>query len=489
MKLFLALLILGGLLPKLGLAANTPNVLLILVDDLKPVLGCYGDPVAKTPFMDAFAKTALRFDRAYCNQAVCAPSRYTLMLGSRSSSTGLYDLSNNLRQFYPDAVTMPQFFRQHGYRAESIGKIFHIGHGNLGDPDSWSVPHFPEKVIEYLVPASTGGRMTREEALFGNVVLDHPLRDLPRGAAFESPDVPDEAYADGRVAAEAGRRLAAAKKRGEPFFMAVGFARPHMPFCAPKKYWDLYDRDTLPMPKFEGDPAGAPSYAGKALGEVTNYKPVPEKQRIKDDNMKRDLIHGYYASMSYADTQIGKVLAVLDRLDLAKDTIVLLWGDHGFHLGDHSTWTKHTNYEEANRIPIILRAPGVTQPGSSTGQLTETVDLYPTLAELAGLPKPQGPQPMDGLSLMPVLKDPSQRIRDHAYHCYPRSPRLGQAIRTERYRMVEWARPDGQGVADYELYDYQEDPLETKNLAAERPAVMKELKAMLARHAAPKPLK
>ena len=262
-----------------------------------------------------------------------------------------------------------------------------------------------------------------------------------------------------------------------------------MPFSAPKKYWDLYDRDTLPMPKFEGDPAGAPAYAGKALGEVTNYKPVPEKQRIKDDNMKRDLIHGYYASMSYADTQIGKVLEVLDRLDLAKDTIVLLWGDHGFHLGDHSTWTKHTNYEEANRIPIILRAPGVTQPGSSTGQLTETVDLYPTLAELAGLPKPQGPQPMDGLSLMPVLKDPSQRIRDHAYHCYPRSPRLGQAIRTERYRMVEWARPDGQGVADYELYDYQEDPLETKNLAAERPAVMKELKAMLARHAAPKPLK
>ncbi len=470
-------------------AQQRPNVLLILVDDLKPALGCYGDSAAKTPHLDALAASALRFDLAYCNQAVCAPSRFTLMLGSHSTSTGLYGLGSQLRAILPDAVTLPQYFALHGgYRTESLGKVFHIGHGNHGDPTSFSVPHFHDKVIEYLDPASTGGgQLTREEAYFSNQRLGE-IRSLPRGAAFESPAVADAAYADGRVAAETIRRLRAAKQRrlqdGTPFLITAGFARPHLPFSAPQKYWDLHDPATLPMPEFEKLPAGAPGVAGKRGGEISNYKPVPEHGTI-DQRLKRKLIHGYYASTSFVDAQIGTVLNALDELELTDQTVVVLWGDHGFHLGDLGIWTKHTNYEQANRIPILIRAPGVTQPNSSTGQLAESVDLFPTLAELAGLPLPQGPQPIDGISLVPVLKNPAARVRDHAYHAYPKK-KLGRAIRTQRYRLVEWRAP-GQAnqPAEYELYDYDSDPLETENLAAKKPDVVAELQQKLSDYPPP----
>ena len=466
-----------------------PNVLLILVDDLKPALGCYGDSVAKTPNIDALAARGMRFDLAYCNQAVCAPSRFTLMLGSHSTSTGLYGLGSQLRKIVPDAVTMPQYFAKHGgYRTESLGKVFHIGHGNHGDPQSFSVPHFHDKVIEYLDPASTdGGKLTREEAFFTNQKLGQ-IKSLPRGAAFESPDVDDAEYADGRVAAETIKRLRSSKERqikgGTPFFITVGFARPHLPFSAPQKYWDLYDPSRLPMPEFEELPADAPPVAGKRGGEITNYKPVPMRGQVGDE-LKRKLIHGYYASTSFVDAQIGKVINELDRLELADNTIVVLWGDHGFHLGDLGIWTKHTNYEQANRIPILISAPGVTKAKSSTRQLAESVDIFPTLAELAGLPAPEGPQPIDGVSLVPVLKNPEARVRDHAYHAYPKK-KLGRAIRTERYRLVEW-RGFGQPVttAEYELDDYKTDPLETHNLAAKKPDIVAELKQTLAKYPPP----
>jgi len=472
-------------------ASERPNVLLILVDDLKPALGCYGDPVAKTPNIDALAARGMRFDLAYCNQAVCAPSRFTLMLGSHSTSTGLYGLGSQLRQVVPDAVTMPQYFAEHGgYRTESLGKVFHIGHGNHGDPQSFSVPHFHDKVIEYLDPASTdGGKLTREEAYFTNQKLGQ-IRSLPRGAAFESPDVADIEYADGRVAAETIRRLRAAKgcraKDGTPFFIAAGFARPHLPFSAPKKYGDLYDPASLPLPEFEELPADAPQVAGKRGGEISNYKPVPQERDARyGEELKRTLIHGYYASTSFVDAQIGKVLDELDQLSLADNTIVVLWGDHGFHLGDLGIWTKHTNYEQANRIPILVSAPGFTKPNSSTKQLAESVDIFPTLAELAGLPVPDGPQPIDGVSLVPVLKNPATRVRDHAYHAYPKQ-KLGRAIRSERYRLVEW-RAFGvpAELAEYELYDYETDPLETQNLAAVTPDVVATLKRTLAKYPQP----
>lgn len=464
-----------------------PNVLMILVDDLKPALGCYGDTHAKTPNLDSLAKRGMRFELAYCNQAVCAPSRFSLMLGSHSTTTGLYGLGSQLRQVVPDAVTIPQYFSKHGYRTESLGKIFHIGHGNLGDPDSFDVDHFHEKVIEYLDPASTdGGQLTREEAYFTNQQLGN-IRALPRGAAFESPETSDEGYADGRVAAETIRRLEQAKKRlltdKQPFFIAAGFARPHLPFSAPKKYWDLHDPTKLPVPTYEEFPVGSPEAAHKRGGEINNYKPVPTDREMPDP-LKRELIHGYYASVSYVDAQIGKVLSALDQLGLADNTIVVLWGDHGFHLGDLGIWTKHTNYEQANRIPIMFSGPGV-RANSRTRQLAESVDIYPTLCALAGLPTPDVPQRLDGVSLANVLSDPDQRVRGHAYHAYPKR-KLGRAIRTDRYRLVEWAKHNGTGgEIDYELYDYQEDPLEKQNLADKRPEVLKELKAILENYPSP----
>jgi iduronate 2-sulfatase len=470
------------------LALDRPNVLLILVDDLKPALGCYGDPAAETPNLDRLAERGMRFDLAYCNQAVCAPSRFTLMLGSHSTSTGLYGLGSQLRQRLPDAVTLPQHFAAHGYRTESLGKVFHIGHGNRGDSESFMVEHFHDKVIEYADPASTdGGKLTREEAYFTNQKLGQ-IGSLPRGAAFESPSVADESYADGRVASETIRRLQAARRRraedGTPFFIAAGFARPHLPFSAPRKYWDLYDPAALPMPTVEVAPIDAPAVAGKKNGELANYRPVPVSGEVSGE-LRRRLVHGYYASVSFVDAQIGKVLSELDSLKLADNTIVVLWGDHGFHLGDHGLWTKHTNYEQANRIPLVIVAPGVARPGSATSQLAESVDLFPTLAELAGLPAPAGPQPIDGKSLVFVLRDPAARVRDHAYHVFPKG-KLGRAIRTERYRLVEWRNVgDEADSAELELYDYQSDPQETRNLAAQLPQVVAQLRAKLAEYPQP----
>lgn len=464
-----------------------PNVLMILVDDLKPALGCYGDSIARTPNIDRLASRSLRFDRAYCNQAVCAPSRFTLMLGSHSTASGLYDLSSRLRDRHPDAVTLPQFFAAHGYQTQSLGKVFHIGHGNEGDPASFSQPHFHDKVVEYLDPASTGNQLTREEALFTNQKL-REIKTLPRGAAFESPVASDDAYADGRVAVETVRRLREARENAqstrEPFFIVAGFVRPHLPFSAPKKYWDLFDPADLPVAAHQNLPADAPKVAGKRGGEITAYSPIPENPAAPiPEALQRQLIHGYYASTAYMDAQVGRVLDELEALGLYESTIVILWSDHGYHLGDHGIWTKHTNYEQATRIPLLIHVPGITRPGSVTQQPTETVDLYPTLADVAGLPVPTGPQPISGLSLRPVLQNPDARIRDHAFHAYPNA-KLGRAIRTERYRLVEWKTP-GQPPesAEIELYDYESDPQELRNLASDRPEIVTQLRAIVSRYA------
>lgn len=461
---------------------NRPNILLILVDDLKPALGAYGDKHAITPYIDRFASKGLRFDLAYANQAVCAPSRYNLMLGSRSSSSGIYGFGQDFRDHYPDAVTLPQFFKQHGYHTESMGKVFHIGHNTYNDEASWSVPHHKDLVIEYVDPASKKDGFTREEALFSN----QSARGLPRGPAWESPDVEDGAYADGRVANRAVERLRLLKENHSgPFFLAVGFARPHLPFSVPKRYWELYNPETLPLPTYEKAPEGAPSYAVKRDTEIDQYVPIPPSSEVDPfpTDLKRKLIHGYYAGVSYVDTQIGKVLAALEELKLDENTIVVLWGDHGYHLGEMGIWTKHVNYELANRIPLLIAAPGVTRPGTATSQPAETVDIYTTLVELAGFARPEVAQPLDGESLVRVLTDPQARVRDHAYHCFPRGGRLGRAIRTDRYRLVEWKKIGAPAdSAEYELYDYREGLVETKNIAAENPAILAEMKRLLAFH-------
>jgi iduronate 2-sulfatase len=455
-----------------------PNVLLLLVDDLKPSFGAYGDTFVHSPNLDRLAARGMRFDRAYCNQAVCAPSRNSLLTSSRSTSLGIYSLGTNFRRAVPDAVTLPLWFKQHGYHTAGVGKVFHIGHGNVGDERSWSVPFQPDKVIDYVLPESTGGKMTREQALFAN----QPAAGLPRGAAWENADVADDAYADGRIAAEGIKRLQAYQKSGEKFFLALGFVKPHLPFCAPRKYWELYDPEKLPLPESDKAIPGAPGYAGKGLLELNQYEPLPQNPPL-DEATKRKLIHGYYASLSFMDAQLGRVLDELERLKLVENTIVVLWGDHGYHLGDHGLWTKHTNYEQANRIPLIVVAPGVTEPKTHSLSLVETVDIFPTMCELAGIEMVRGPQPIDGQSFAAVLKNPAATIRDHAYHCYPRGKKLGRAIRTERYRLVEWKEIRAEvSTAEYELYYYEKGLIEQKNIAAERPEIVAQLKAILARH-------
>lgn len=469
----------------------TPNVLMICVDDLKPLLGCYGDKRVHSPNIDRLAKRGVVFERAYCNQAVCAPSRNALMTGLRSTTLGIYDLGTNFRVGASNAVTLTQYFMRHGYRAEGLGKILHVGHGNHEDKASWSVPHLQERSIAYVLPESRANAgLTREEALFSNQTAD--VGKLPRGAAYESADVPDNAYPDGKLAEEAIRRLREAKDRPEPFFLALGFLKPHLPFCAPKKYWDLYQRDSFELPDLKTPPEGAPSYAPTSWGELRQYSGTPQNGPLTDEQA-RTMIHGYYATVSYMDAQLGRVLDEVDRLGLTANTIILLWGDHGWHLGDHGMWCKHSNYEQANRIPLIISAPGVGKPGTRTRALAETVDIYPTLVELARLPAAKNPQPLEGQSLVPVLKRPSRDSKEAVFHVYPRNRRgdgaiLGRAVRTERYRLVEWKKPGAAPeTAEFELYDYEKDPAETRNLAAEQPKVVKKLQALLIKQGEAKP--
>ena len=464
-------------------AASKPNVLLICVDDLKPVIGCYGDSMVKTPHLDRLAARGMLFERAYCNQAVCAPSRNTLLTGLRPQSLGIYDLGTNFRKAMPDAVTLPQHFIAHGYRAEGLGKIFHVGHGNVNDEASWSVPHFSPRTISYALPENNPPESTREQALFENK-LKEPWK-LPRGAPTESADVPDNRYGDGIIADEAAKRLAAAKsKPDEPFFLAVGFLKPHLPFVAPKKYWDLYDPAAFKLAELQKAPEGAPDFAPTTWGELRQYKDMPETGPVTPEQA-RHLIHGYYAATSYMDAQLGKVLDALDANGFAENTIILLWGDHGWHLGDHGMWCKHSNYEQAARIPVIVAAPGIAG-GRRSQALIETCDIYPTLAELAKLPSPKQ---SDGRSFAQVLANPSASTRNHIIHVFPRQQGLiGRAVRNTRHRLVEWKKPGAPAdTAILELYDYQTDPAETKNLAAEQPEVITTLRQLLATHPEAKP--
>ncbi len=452
---------------------SRPHVLLVCVDDLKPLLGCYGDKTVKSPNIDRLASRGMSFDMAYCNQAVCSPSRNSLLTSLRPQTLGIYDLATNFRKARPEALTLPRHFRDQGYKTQGLGKIFHVGHGNTEDPASWSVPSFFAKTIDYALPENRVNQ-TREGAFFDN----QSPNNLPKGAPFESADVPDDAYGDGKIANEAIKRIReTAKKPAEPMFLAVGFLKPHLPFCAPKKYWDLYDRDSFSTAKVNRPPEGAPSFAPTNSGELRNYRDIPGKGAL-DENLQRTLIHGYHACVSYMDAQLGRVLDELDRSGLADNTIIVLWGDHGWHLGDHGLWCKHTNYEQATRIPLIVSAPEKVRRGTHTAALTETVDIYPTLCELAGIPIPKG---LDGRSFADVLQNPALKPKTFVQHVYPRGEIMGRALRTDRYRLVEWKKPgEPAPSAELELYDYKIDPFETTNLASKESEIARSLQNQFA---------
>jgi len=482
MKKFLIGVSFGVLLCYSGVqgATQRPNVLFIAVDDLKPVLGCYGDKLAKTPNMDKLAARGMLFEKAYVNQAVCAPSRNSLMLGIRPQTMGLYDLKTFFRDIpvYSNVVSMGQTFMKNGYVAQSLGKVYHA---SLNDKASWSVPSWEAKGETYAIEENRS-----------------PMGEK-KGTTTEAGEVEDNYYADGKIADEAVVRLKQFKANPEqPFLLMVGFHKPHLPFVSPKKYWDQFKPEEFSLAEFTTSPEGAPAYAGTTSGEIMQYQKMPVDKLPIPDDYARNLIHGYYAATSYTDAQVGKVIAALDKLGMAENTIIVLWGDHGWHLGDHGMWCKHTNYEQATRIPILISGPGI-KAGQRTSALIETVDLYPTLLELTGQSTPEtgiAGMGLDGKSVVPVLKDPSQKVNDYVFHAYPRAEKtedtkrklIGRAVRSDRYRLVEWKEPnDPAERAAIELYDYQADPLEKKNLAKDNPELVTQLRAVLAKLPEAKP--
>jgi len=472
------LLALPGRVP----AAECPNVLFIAVDDLKPELGCYGRTHVHSPNIDRLAASGFRFERAYCQVAVCGATRTSLLSGLRPDSTGVYGNTIHFRKVVPEVVTLPQHFKRRGYHVEGMGKIFHHD-----DPPSWSVPlawpetpHLtwrrPENAELVRRKREDFERLRAEYHARGEKVPWAIERRGTRGPAYEAGDVPDNAYFDGELCEMALAALRRCAEREQPFFLAVGFIKPHLPFVAPKRYWDLYDPAEIELADNPLKPKGAPDLAMHNWGELRTYHGIPKSGSL-DDELARTLVHGYYASVSYTDAQVGRVLDELERLELRERTIVILWGDHGWHLGDHGLWCKHSNFESATHAPLIVRVPGMTDAGGSSRALVEFLDIYPSLCELAGLPLPEH---LAGRSFAPLLKDPDAAWKPAALSQYPRGPAMGRSMRTDRYRLTVWQdRKDREKVHAVELYDHQTDSAENVNLAAD-PAYAERVKELLA---------
>jgi arylsulfatase A-like enzyme len=462
MRVFLSLLAIG-LCAHLGRAAEPsakPNVLFIAVDDLRPALGCAGDALAQTPHLDALAQSGTLFHRAYCQQAVCSPSRSSLLTGRRPDSTKVYDLVTHFRKALPDVVTLPQHFKNHGYYVHGVGKIYHPGYD---DQPSWSVPWEAPKAKGF----GPAGQKVLADLKAKAKTAGNDMSKV-RGLPVEAPELADDELNDGWTANRALEILQSRQGKAEPFFLAVGFLKPHLPFVAPKKYWDLYDPAKLPVPTTSEPPTDAPKFAPQFGGELRAYHDIPKAGPIAPEQARK-LIHGYYAAVSYMDAQVGKLLAGLKAQGLAENTVVILWGDHGWHLGDHGMWCKHTNYEKATRAALIMRKPGQKVTGHGTIGLVEFVDIYPTLADVCGLPAPAG---VEGFSFARLLDDPKQPWKAAAFSQYPRAGGpgvgavMGYAVRSEHHRYVEWRKREGGEVIARELYDQRTDPNEDRNIAA-----------------------
>ena len=444
----------------LAQAKPKPNVLFFAVDDLRPELGCYGAGHIKSPNIDRIAAKGMVFRRAYCQQAVCSPSRSSLLTGTRPDTTKVWDLVTHFRDALPSVVTLPQHFKQNGYFVQGMGKIFHP---TVEDPRSWSVAWQTAK-------ADTYAKLKSDDV----ADEDAPKRNKAKGGpAFEAGDVADDFYKDGKVAALAVETLRGLSKKSEPFFLAVGFAKPHLPFVSPKKYWDMYDPAKIQLAPNPYHPKDAPDYALTSSNELRNYTNMPAEGPIPD-KLARQLKHGYYSAITYTDTQIGKVLNELDRLGLAKNTIIVLWGDHGWKLGEHGEWCKHSNVENDTNAPLLLSAPGMKAAGKHSNALVEFVDVYPTLADLTGLPLPSH---LEGVSFKPLLDDPAKPWKSAAFSQYPRKKKLmGYSMRTDRYRLTVWVDSGDHAKVDaIELYDHQADPQENTNIAKSSEALVKRL--------------
>ena len=413
-----------------------PNVLFIAVDDLRPEIASYGCRHMKTPNIDRLAAEGVVFVRNYCNVPTCGASRASLLSGMRPKQGRFLNHRTYLQDDIPEAITLPEHFKNNGYYAVSNGKVFH----HQDDcPESWSEPDWrPDKAM-YLLEES----IARQEK-----------NKKKRGPAYECADVGDFEYPDGKMIQKSIKDLRRLSKKSEPFFLATGIYKPHLPFNAPKKYWDMYKRDEIEPADNPFVPKWAPKISFTNWGELRSYDGMPKEGPL-DEETTLTILHAYYASVSYADALVGKLLDELESLGIADDTIVVLWGDHGWNLGEHSFWSKHVNYETSLHAPLMIKAPGFAG-GTKVNSLSEFIDVFPTLCDLAGFDKPSQ---LQGRSLVKVMKNPKapgkkavfSRIKD------------GDSVKTDRFRYTEWMKEDNKVVARM-LYDHQKDPDENVNV-------------------------
>lgn len=452
-------------------ATDRPNILFIAVDDLRPELGCYGNSIVKSPNIDRLAARGIVFNKAYCQQAVCSPSRTSLLTGLRPDTTKVWDLETHFRVAQPNCITLPQHFKANGWHCAALGKIYHPG---FEDGRSWSEPHWYAKgravdtdPVDWTKRIVTKHEINVKE--FADLTTDSANdkngNQSKKGPAFEVSSKSDDELPDGATASEAVLRIAKLKEINEPFFLAVGFIKPHLPFVAPKKYWDLYDPEKIPLPNTSSLPIGSPGFAGHNNSELHSYDNVPKDNPIPNEFAKT-LRHGYYACVSYTDAQIGRLLDALEKEGLSENTIVVLWGDHGWQLGEHGLWHKHTNFEIAARSPLIISIPGTKTFGRKCEAPVEFVDVYPTLSDVCGLQTPIG---LAGKTIKKFIQDPNSPSIDVAISQYPRSSPegllMGYSVRNERYRATFWRERNGSRIVAKELYDEQVDPNETISLA------------------------
>ncbi|PDH31395.1 MAG: hypothetical protein CNE95_00575 [Puniceicoccaceae bacterium MED-G30] len=440
---------------------SAPNVLLIMVDDLRPELGCYGAEYMQTPGIDRLAGNGVLFSQAYCQQAICGPSRISMFTGLRPDSTGIYALSQTLEETLPDTLTMVEHFKTHGYETVSLGKIYHDKNEDKAfwdvldrcKADYYVAPESLAKIEERKAIALANG-LTPDAGNSSTAVASLYKRAI-RGPAYESAAVPDNTYTAGIIAERATGFLK--NRSAKPFFLAVGFRKPHLPFVAPKKYWDLYDESAIVIPSKE-EPEGAPSVAFTNWGELRSYHGIPEEGYL-DAATARTLIHGYRACVSYVDRQISKLLDELASQGLEQETLILLVGDHGFKLGEYGDWSKHTNFELDTRVPMIVSGPGVAK-GEKSDALVELADVFSSLSEYCGLPATQS----DGFSMVPVWKKPSRPWKLGAFSQYPRKGGMGYSVKSAGWRYTEWFDQSG-AFYDRELYDHRDSHLASVNLA------------------------
>ncbi len=502
--------------------ANKPNILFIAVDDLKPLLGCYGNTLVKTPNIDRLAKIATVFNKNYCQQAICGPTRASIMTGTRPDVTQVWNLTTQMRDVNPNLVTLPQYLITQGYETSGIGKIYHPSSAIGGvDPASWSIPYLKSKESDFPAdlgePANGQYQMAETKArMTPEIIAERKKQNKDLAANDENPksikgpsteciDVPDNAYEDGVIALLAKKQIEYLSKENKPFFMAVGFHRPHLPFVSPKKYWDLYNREDMPIASFQEHSKNGPLIAYHQSGELRNYLDIPEFATLPADSLRiglklekqKELIHGYYAAVSYLDAQVGVLLNTLESLGTLNNTIIVLWGDHGWHLGDHDLWHKHTNFEEATRAPLIIAGPGIKS--GKTNSLTEFVDVFPTICDLAGVTIPTN---LDGKSLKPLMVNNNAKVNDYSISQYPRKLKkvemikkgysdpkiMGYSLRTDKYRFTIWMnnftskQPFNESqVYASEMYDYIVDPLEKVNVVNDKnyATISKDLKTKM----------